>query len=363
MPTIAGPRSASAFATDSGGAPAGATDWSNINDVADPDAGYATSDMSDNGFGTGASYFLMLTDFGFDIPADATITGIFVVWRAAQNADVDIASTQLLKAGVADGTDYGSTVGGALTGIANAYGGLKDLWGTTWTPAEVNASDFGVRLAFSTATPPQTVEVDHAYLFVRYLTFSERVYTVDCACCGGGPVCDDCTDCHCYFNYGSPIFVTATRISGVSCDDAILASPVSVPLGLFSSDACSKFWANPDFPLFTTIPGDPYNLASYPGVDADGRTLNTQYAGTFSATDACSTTHCSHSCMTGSVTVRLHDAVTDEFLGSINIGYSGTGGINGDCPLPSHPSDGDVFFSANIQAFCSSINASVVLSG
>lgn len=190
MPTIAGPRSASAFATDAAGI--GSTDWTNPNDVADPDAGYATSEMTDTGLGIGASYFLMLTDFGFDIPADATITGIFVVWRAAQNADVNIASTQLLKAGVADGTDYGSAGGGSLTKLTGSYypyGGLKNLWGTTWTPAEVNASDFGVRIAFSTAAAPQTAELDFVFVLVQYRTSSERVYTVDCACCPGGDPC------------------------------------------------------------------------------------------------------------------------------------------------------------------------------
>jgi hypothetical protein len=185
-----GPQSAGTAATATAGA--GSTDWTDPASARTPDTSYAASAMADSGGGVGASYYLNLTGFGFAIPSDATVIGIVVHWSAAENADVTIASTRLLKAGVAAGTDYGAAAAGSLTkesGSYYGYGGAADLWGTTWTPAQVNASDFGVRLAFSTAAAPKTAEVGHAIVTVRYLDAAERVYTVSCGCCGGGDPC------------------------------------------------------------------------------------------------------------------------------------------------------------------------------
>jgi hypothetical protein len=53
-----------------------------------------------------------------------------------------------VKGGVIGGTDKstGALQPGTLSYVT--YGGSSDLWGQTWTPADINASDFG--LAFAT---------------------------------------------------------------------------------------------------------------------------------------------------------------------------------------------------------------------
>lgn len=46
------------------------------------------------------------------------------------------------------------------------YGGSADLWGTSWTPAQINAADFGIGL--SATVTAGLAEVDHVELTVHY---------------------------------------------------------------------------------------------------------------------------------------------------------------------------------------------------
>lgn len=95
---------------------------------------------------------LKMTNFGFSIPSGSTIVGIAaaIKWTrfasAAGNLTLADSVVQLLKAGTAVGNNEAS---GNLLPDAVAvasYGSEGDLWGTTWTPAQVNASNFGLEL-------------------------------------------------------------------------------------------------------------------------------------------------------------------------------------------------------------------------
>lgn len=69
-------------------------------------------------------------------------------------------SVRLLKAGAVTGSDYAQTTSFWPTTDAYAtYGGASDLWGTTWTTAEVNAANFGAVLSASVQNG--TAQVDH----------------------------------------------------------------------------------------------------------------------------------------------------------------------------------------------------------
>lgn len=85
--------------------------------------------------------------FAFDIPTNAIIDGIiFQMEVPTSNRWSEGSSTvRLQKAGVNVGDNKAGT-GAALSNIWT-YGGEDDLWGTTWTPAEINASNFGVAFA------------------------------------------------------------------------------------------------------------------------------------------------------------------------------------------------------------------------
>jgi hypothetical protein len=89
--------------------------------------------------------------FGFAIPPTATILGIEVQINRGIS-DIDPSSNvvdeeiTLLKAGVSQPTNKANVLlpwpVGATT--VEVYGGPTDLWGNTWTPAQVNAIAFGV---------------------------------------------------------------------------------------------------------------------------------------------------------------------------------------------------------------------------
>lgn len=97
------------------------------------------------------SYGLKLTNFNMAGVTDgSTINSISARFEKSYNSDggatgyVRDHSTRLLKAGSEVGSDLANTgVDWPLDTLTNVdYGGT--LWGTTWSAAEVKASDFGV---------------------------------------------------------------------------------------------------------------------------------------------------------------------------------------------------------------------------
>ncbi len=92
--------------------------------------------------------------FGFAIPTGAAVTGIAL--QVSRKADIDDQwgdyvvdeRVRLTKAGVVQATDKADTETHWPTSYqARTYGGPGDLWGTTWTPAEINAAGFGAVLS------------------------------------------------------------------------------------------------------------------------------------------------------------------------------------------------------------------------
>lgn len=99
--------------------------------------------------GPGFAKDLQATNYGFNIPLTASITGIGVQFFHSSNfshptALVDTV-VSLLKGGVVAGTDKRNLTGpyNSATAANVNLGGMGDMWGTTWTPTEINASNFG----------------------------------------------------------------------------------------------------------------------------------------------------------------------------------------------------------------------------
>lgn len=115
--------------------------WSNPNNALTVN-GSSASQTSNPPSGT-----ITVTNYGFTIPA-GTIDGIEYEITASQNTgglaepDYNI-RTQLTKTG----TGVGDILDSGLSNLplqTIVKGGATSLHGTTWTPAEVNASTFGV---------------------------------------------------------------------------------------------------------------------------------------------------------------------------------------------------------------------------
>lgn len=125
--------------------------WYPEANVALEDTNYATGYMSKAGFCWQSScYFtraLVARDFGFSIPANASITGIEVkVNRMADtaNAVTDTVVQLILNSNLIGQNKYNQSFWPA-TLATQFYGDSANLWGlTSLTAADVNDADFGV---------------------------------------------------------------------------------------------------------------------------------------------------------------------------------------------------------------------------
>lgn len=126
----------------------GTITWSNPGNMTTTGSPYATATLTTRA----TSEYLQGTNYGFTIPANATIDGISVsiTRRSSSNAggnSINDVTVRLLKAGVLSGNNKATTTDWPTSlGTAN-YGSETDLWGTTWTPDQINASNFGVALS------------------------------------------------------------------------------------------------------------------------------------------------------------------------------------------------------------------------
>ncbi|MDR3687311.1 MAG: hypothetical protein P4L93_10185, partial [Coriobacteriia bacterium] len=166
----------SAFALSSGPNNAGAgasggsgTAWSNPGNITTVGSPYATCAIPSSS----NSAQLRATSYGFSIPTTAVVDGVSVTInrQSSNSSNLQDAVVQLTKDGstlVGSNLFSGTTWPTSLT--TASYGGTSNLWGTTWTPAEINASTFGVVLqaqntsSFST----RTGTVDYIQVTVTY---------------------------------------------------------------------------------------------------------------------------------------------------------------------------------------------------
>ncbi|MBK6929493.1 MAG: hypothetical protein IPH12_01015 [Saprospirales bacterium] len=191
-PANAGPNNAGAGTNVTG---VGTVAWTSPGNITTPGSPYAGMSVA----GGATTNYLQGAIYGFSIPAGATINGITVVINRQSSGVVSPFLqdniVRLVKGGGITGSNYANTgvnwpnnsTPGA--GLATAtYGGAADLWGTTWTPAEINATDFGVVLSAVNANGglSRTATVDYMQITVTYtLNGSVDWYTVSS---GGTPV-------------------------------------------------------------------------------------------------------------------------------------------------------------------------------
>lgn len=175
VPGSAGPLSPGTLA-DAGGT--GTIAWQDTARAASSNNSYASAFLT-LGDGTEGSHYLKATNFGFSIPASEQITG-FVVEIERQGEfspppDASIYDTvvSLVRGGTVEPTNKADLLTAWPDADAyKSYGGASDLWGGTWSPTEVNASDFGVALAVRREHIAVAL-VDHIRVTVHYESVPE----------------------------------------------------------------------------------------------------------------------------------------------------------------------------------------------
>ena len=147
----------------------GSVAWTNPGNITADDTSYATAARSN-----ATSQYLEGTNYGFAIPSDATINGIVVTLGRYESStgsgnDVRDSVVSLIKGGTITGNNKAATTTEWPTGspAAATYGTNSDLWGGSWTPADINASDFGVALS-ANSTNSRTASGHYMQVTVTY---------------------------------------------------------------------------------------------------------------------------------------------------------------------------------------------------
>jgi hypothetical protein len=104
---------------------------------------------------SGQTEYLQATNFGFSIPTAATICGIEVnIEKSATNlllnlTSVEDNSVRMIKSGTLTGNNMAqlNVVWSEDNDATSTYGDNYELWGTTWTPSEINSANFGVAIS------------------------------------------------------------------------------------------------------------------------------------------------------------------------------------------------------------------------
>jgi hypothetical protein len=114
------------------------------------------------------SDLLIASDFGFSIPAGATIDGVEVEIEKRASGVAGGDNIALWVEGSQQGDNKASAGEWPASDTYETYGGAADLWALSLTAEQVNASDFGVTLSVLTDSGGGTAEVDHIRITVYY---------------------------------------------------------------------------------------------------------------------------------------------------------------------------------------------------
>lgn len=124
--------------------------WTSPGNITADDASNATKFT---GAAAALSQLLYGDQLGFTIAADEVIVGIEARIEAGlstTNVTQDKAARLFGTDGNPKGDDKASAVAWSTTGLVlRTYGGPGDLWGETWTPAEINNAAFGFGIGTS----------------------------------------------------------------------------------------------------------------------------------------------------------------------------------------------------------------------
>lgn len=138
----------------------GAVNWTNPGNVTADDGSNASTSPG----ASADSDFLCAITYGLALPTGATVNGI--EFQLDRNYSGTLVSNIFATK---DGASLaGSGKNGAGGSGLETLGGAADLWGTTWTEAEVEAAEFGVAISFNGGGSGGTATLDAVWAKVYY---------------------------------------------------------------------------------------------------------------------------------------------------------------------------------------------------
>jgi len=124
---------------------------------------------------TQISNYLVASGMNFAIPPQSIINGIQVSVTRKEGTSlyggIKDRSIKIVKNGAITGTEHSAGAIWSTTPTTATFGSSTDLWGTTWTPADINAATFGAAIAvteISSRGANETAYVDHITITVHY---------------------------------------------------------------------------------------------------------------------------------------------------------------------------------------------------
>jgi hypothetical protein len=152
----------------------GTVAWANPNNAKVSDGVFAgTWSMSSTYQYT---HYLKATNFGFSIPAGATINGIVAeIQRYDDTQYTYDDNVAIVKNGVVGATNKALVAAWGSSNSYFTYGSSSDLWGESLTPTDINNSNFGIVLSIkfnddSNGMIGNNIYVDHIRITVYYTT-------------------------------------------------------------------------------------------------------------------------------------------------------------------------------------------------
>ncbi len=169
-----GPNNGNSFSND---ASVGTLAWSSTNYAQLSDNNRAPANVSLGILSSVTTNYLSATDFGFSIPSGASICGIQVDVEKKYNLILGLLtsitdhSVRIVKGGTISGSDHASGSGWASTDAYSSYGGSSDLWGLTWTAADINAPGFGAVISATVSSGLAALTLDALINHIRITVF------------------------------------------------------------------------------------------------------------------------------------------------------------------------------------------------
>jgi hypothetical protein len=151
--------------------PSGTGTWTPLTNAGVSDNLWDQASISAQGF----SDRLKLTNFGFTIPTNAAIQGISATVERSTSSSVVFRDQDimLVQGNVTQtATNKATLVTWPTTDATANYGSSTDLWGNTWTRANIISSGFGIALStFRTvnAGAPTNARIDFVTVTVCYI--------------------------------------------------------------------------------------------------------------------------------------------------------------------------------------------------
>jgi hypothetical protein len=164
----------------------GSEPWVNPNEISTPGSSYASVTLYQ---GHRSSNYLQGTQYGFNIGPEMEILGIeLTINRMSNSANFYDSEVRLVRNGTVVGDNNADTTNAWPNSFnTSVYGGPTDLWGLTWTPADIGAQDFGVALSVyrsDNGASHRYAEVDSLQITVYY----GNTTTTSLECGDGSPV-------------------------------------------------------------------------------------------------------------------------------------------------------------------------------